>query len=351
MSGARPAALTWPSVLTDLIAGRDLDAAATAWAMNEILSGDATGAQVAGFAVALRAKGETAAELQGLVDAMYAKATTLDLTDRVVDIVGTGGDMAKTVNISSMAAVTAAGAGIGVVKHGNRAASSQSGTADVFERLGVRLDVPAERVLDVYREAGITFCFAPVFHASMRFAGPARRELGIPTFFNFLGPLTNPARPAASAIGCADPRMAPLMADVLARRGSSAFVFRGDDGLDEITVTTTTRFWVPGEHGIEEQVFDPRDLGFELAPADALRGGEPEYNADVFRRVLDGESGPVRDAVVLNAGAAIAAHEGAEGTLVERLGAGVGRATESIDSGAARDALARWVDATSRHAR
>ncbi|MET0766633.1 MAG: anthranilate phosphoribosyltransferase [Aeromicrobium sp.] len=343
--------LSWPHVLTELIAGRDLDTTTTEWAMGEILSGDATGAQIAGFAVALRAKGETAAELQGLVDAMYAKATTLDLDDRVVDIVGTGGDMAKTVNISSMAAVTTAGAGIGVVKHGNRAASSQSGTADVFEKLGVRLDVPAEHVLDVYREAGITFCFAPVFHASMRFAGPTRRELGVPTFFNFLGPLTNPARPAASAIGCADPRMAPLMANVLARRGSSAFVFRGDDGLDEITVTTTTRVWLPGPDGIEEQVLDPAELGFDHAPADALRGGEPSYNADVFRRVLDGEPGPVRDAVVLNAGAAIAAHEAAEGTLVERLRAGVARATESIDSGAAREALGRWVEATSRHAR
>jgi len=343
--------LSWPRVLGELLARRDLDADTTAWAMGEILSGDATGAQIAGFAIALRAKGETAAELQGLVDAMYAKATLLDLPDRVVDIVGTGGDMAKTVNISSMAAVTTAGAGIGVVKHGNRAASSQSGTADVFERLGVRLDVPAEHVLDVYREAGITFCFAPVFHASMRFAGPARRELGVPTFFNFLGPLTNPARPAASAIGCADPRMAPLMADVLARRGSTAFVFRGDDGLDEITVTTTTRFWLPGEEGIEEQVLDPADLGIEHAPVDALRGGEPEYNADVFRRVLAGERGPVRDAVLLNAGAAIAAHEGYTGTLAERIGAGVERATESIDSGAAQAALARWVEATNRHAR
>lgn len=348
MSEAR-SMTTWSAVLTDLLAGRDLDTATTSWAMGEILSGDATGSQIAGFAIALRAKGETATELQGLVDAMYAKATTLDLDDRVVDIVGTGGDMAKTVNISSMAAVTTAGAGIGVVKHGNRAASSQSGTADVFEKLGVRLDVPAEHVLDVYREAGITFCFAPVFHASMRFAGPTRRELGVPTFFNYLGPLTNPARPAASAIGCADARMAPLMADVLARQGNSAFVFRGDDGLDEITVTSTTKFWLPGPDGIEEHTFDPTDLGIGIAPADALRGGEPAYNAEVFRRVLDGEEGPVRDAVVLNAGAAIAALENAPGSLVERLRAGVTRARESIDSGAAKQVLARWVEATGRH--
>lgn len=341
---------SWPSVLTDLIAGRDLDAAATQWAMGEILAGDATDAQIAGFAVALRHKGETSVELRGLVDAMYAKATTLELTDRVVDIVGTGGDMAKTVNISSMSAVVTAGTGIGVVKHGNRAASSASGTADVFERLGVRLDVPADKVLDVYREAGMTFCFAPVFHPSMRFAGPVRRELGIPTFFNFLGPLTNPARAAASAIGCADARMAPLMAEVLAARGADAFVFRGNDGLDEITVTDRTRFWVVAGGQVTEEVLDPADLGVELAPADALRGGEPAYNAEVFRQVLAGEAGPVRDAVLLNAGSAIAAHQAVAGSLVDRLRAGMDRAAESIDSGAAAATLQRWVEATARHA-
>ncbi|HPU14112.1 MAG TPA: anthranilate phosphoribosyltransferase [Aeromicrobium sp.] len=341
--------LSWPSLLTDLLAGVDLAPEATNWAMGEILSGDATGAQIAGFAVALRAKGETAAELQGLVNAMYAKATTLEVSERVVDIVGTGGDMAKTVNISSMAAVTTAGAGVGVIKHGNRAASSASGTADVFEKLGVRLDVPAEKVLDVYRETKMTFCFAPVFHPSMRFAGPARRELGIPTFFNFLGPLTNPARAAASAIGCADLAMAPLMAQVLADRGADAFVFRGEDGLDEITVTGATRFWVVAAGQVHQELLDPTELGVSLAPAESLRGGEPEYNADVFRRVLAGETGPIRDAVVLNAGAAIAAHEAAAGTLVERLSAGMARAADSIDSGAAQATLERWVESTTRH--
>lgn len=341
---------TWPTVLTDLIAGRDLDAGATAWAMGEILTGNASDAQIAGFAVALRHKGETAAELQGLVDAMYAEATTLEVTDRVVDIVGTGGDLAKTVNISSMAAVVTAGAGVGVVKHGNRAASSASGTADVFERLGVRLDVPAEHVVDVYRDAGMTFCFAPVFHPSMRFAGPARRELGIPTFFNFLGPLTNPARAAASAIGCADLRLAPLMAEVLAARGSDAFVFRGEDGLDEITVTDRTRFWVVSQGEVSEEVLDPAEVGIGRAGADALRGGDPQFNAEVFRRVMAGEPGPVRDAVVLNAGAAIAAHEAGPGPLVDRLRAGMDRAVTAIDSGAASTTLTKWVDATTRYA-
>lgn len=341
---------TWPTVLSALIAGHDVESAATQWAMTEILDGNATSAQMAAFLAALRAKGETLDELQGFVDAMYDRAVTLDLSDRVVDIVGTGGDMAKTVNISSMSAVTIAGAGVGVVKHGNRAASSQSGTADVFERLGIRLDVPAGRILDVYRDAGMTFCFAPVFHAGMRHAGPTRKELGIPTTFNFLGPLTNPVRPAASAIGCADPRMAPLMVGVLDRRGSEAWVFRGDDGLDEITICDVTTVWRAVNGEVVEEKLDPRDLGFELAGADALRGGDPAFNADVFTRVLAGETGPVRDAVLLNAGAGLATHAGESDTLLERLARGVERARESIDSGSAATTLASWAEATQRHA-
>lgn len=314
--------------------------------MDEILSGNASAAQIAGFATALRTKGETLAELQGLVDSMLQHATKLSVPGRVVDIVGTGGDMAKTVNISSMSAVVAAGAGVGVVKHGNRAASSASGTADVFEVLGVRLDVPADRIVEVFERAGITFCFAPVFHPSFRHTGPVRRELGIPTTFNFLGPLVNPALPAASAIGCADVRMAPLMAEVFAARGADAFVFRGDDGLDEITTTTTTRVWEVTGGEVVEGVLDPRDLGFSLSSAEALAGGDPTYNAGVFRRVVDGEVSPVRDAVLLNAGAALAAHAAERGSLNERLAAGVDRARQSIDSGSAAAALDKWAAAT-----
>jgi anthranilate phosphoribosyltransferase len=341
---------TWPQVLTGLIAGRDLDASSTAWAMDEILSGSASDAQIAGFAIALRAKGETQGELQGLVDSMLAHATRLTITARVVDIVGTGGDMAKTVNISSMSAVVAAGAGVGVVKHGNRASSSASGTADVFEVLGVRLDVPAQHIADVFEQANITFCFAPVFHPSFRHTGPVRRELGVPTTFNFLGPLVNPALPAASAIGCADARMAPLMAGVFADRGSDAFIFRGDDGLDEITTTTTTAVWQVADGQVTEGVIDPREFGFELSSADALRGGDPTFNADVFNRVINGEISAVRDAVLLNAGAAIAAHEASSGSLAERLTAGIERARESIDSGAAAKTLAAWAQATTQFA-
>ena len=337
---------TWPEVLTGLVARIDLDASSTSWAMDEILAGNASAAQIAGFAVALRSKGETLAELQGLVDSMLRHATRLEVPGRVVDIVGTGGDMAKTVNISSMSAVVAAGAGIGVVKHGNRAASSSSGTADVFEVLGVRLDVPADRIVDVFDQAGITFCFAPVFHPSFRHTGPARRELGIPTTFNFLGPLTNPASPAASAIGCADIRMAPLMAAVFAARGADAFVFRGDDGLDEITTTTTTRVWEVRGGTVTEGVLDPRELGFTLSTAEALAGGDPTFNAGVFRRVMDGEISAVRDAVLMNAGAAIAAHSAEPGTLNQRLAAGIERAKDSIDSGAAAATLKKWSSAT-----
>ncbi len=337
---------TWADVLTALVQRQDLDTPTTQWAMDTILAGEATSAQIAAFAVALRSKGETQAELQGLVDAMLGRAHLLTVDERVVDIVGTGGDRAKTVNISSMAAVVTAGAGVGVIKHGNRAASSASGTADVFEVLGIALDVPAERVLQVYRSAAITLCFAPLFHASMRYAGPTRGELAIPTFFNFLGPLTNPAQPAASAIGCFDPTMAPLMAGVLADRGADAFVFRGDDGLDELTTTTTSQVWVVAGGEVEKMVLDPREVGLSLGSADDLRGGDPVFNAHVFRQVVQGEASPVRDAVLLNAGAAIAAHTGGGGDMVTRIAAGMERAATSIDSGAASATLQRWAEAT-----
>ena len=259
---------TWPDVLSALVAGQDLDSDATTWAMEEILSGNATPTQIAGFAIGLRSKGETLQEVQGLVDSMYHHATPLNVDGRVVDIVGTGGDRARTVNISTMSAVVIAGAGIPVVKHGNRAASSASGSADVLEQLGVRLDVPATKILEVLQATGITFCFAPVFHSSFRFTAVPRRELGIPTVFNFLGPLTNPARPSAMAVGVADARMAPLMAGVLARRGADGFVFRGDDGLDEITTTTTSRVWIAdGTTGdVSEDAIDPRAFGFDYTP-------------------------------------------------------------------------------------
>ncbi|MTE18698.1 anthranilate phosphoribosyltransferase [Streptomyces sp. TRM43335] len=353
MSAATPtggdtvAARTWPDVLSALLAGEDLSADSTAWAMDRIMRGEATDAQIAGFAVALRAKGETVDEVTGLVRAMYEHANVIEVPGPSVDIVGTGGDRARTVNISTMSSIVVAGTGARVVKHGNRAASSASGSSDVLEKLGINLDLTPRRVAEVAVEAGISFCFAVRFHPSLRHVAAARKELGVATTFNFLGPLTNPARVGAQATGVADARMAPIMAGVLAERGTSALVFRGDDGLDELTVTGTSTVWVVRNGEVRREVFDPREVGIDPVPLEALRGGDPAHNADVARRVLDGERGPVRDAVLLNSAAALVALEPAAGTpLAEGIAAGMERAAESIDSGAARAALERWVAAS-----
>ncbi|HSE10483.1 MAG TPA: anthranilate phosphoribosyltransferase [Nocardioidaceae bacterium] len=338
----------WPEVLSALIAHRDLSGEQTGWAMGEILAGEATPAQIAGFAVALRAKGETVDELEGLVEAMYAHATPMPVTGRVLDVVGTGGDRSMSVNISTMAAIVAAGAGAPVVKHGNRSASSKSGSADVLEALGVRLDLPATAVARVGEQAGITFCFAALFHPALRHAAVPRRELGVGTTFNFLGPLAHPARPEAQAIGCADPLMAPVMAGVFAKRGVDAWVFRGDDGLDELTTTTTSHIWAVTGGEVTEHVLEPLDVGIPRGTAEGLRGQDAAYNADVVRRVVAGEQGQVRDAVVLNAGAALAIHAAEAGTLEERLAAGIARAAEAIDSGRAKAVLERWIEISSQ---
>ncbi|MGS0687277.1 anthranilate phosphoribosyltransferase [Nakamurella sp. GG22] len=339
MSGAR----SWPALLSTLLAGENLDAADTGWVMDTIMAGEATSAQLAGFAVALRAKGETAVEVAGLVDSMLSHAVRVTVPGRSVDIVGTGGDRANTVNISTMAAVVMAGAGAPVVKHGNRAASSKCGAADLLEGLGVAISLPAAAVATTVTEVGIGFCFAPVFHPSFRHAGAARRELGIPTVFNFLGPLTNPAQPAAGAIGCGNLRMAPVMAEVFALRGSDVLLFRGDDGLDELTTTTTSTVWEVRGGAVRELGVDPRDLGIERSDPADLRGGDVAQNVAVARELFAGAGGPVRNAVVLNAAAGLAAHAGLTGDLVSDLRAGVRRAGEALDSGAAADVLERWV--------
>ncbi len=338
--------VSWPVVLSALIAGSDLTAEQTSWAMGEILANQATPSQIAGFAVALRAKGETIDEVEGLVAAMYEHATPLTITGRVLDVVGTGGDRSFSVNISTMAAIVAAGAGVTVVKHGNRSASSQAGSADVLEQLGIRLDLPAPTVARVAEQAGITFCFAAAFHPALRFAAVPRRELGVGTTFNFLGPIANPAKPEAQAIGCADVSMAPVMAGVFARRGVDAWVFRGDDGLDELTTTTTSRLWEVRDGEVTEHTVDAAALGIPVGTMAGLRGGDAAHNADVVRRLLAGETGPVRDAVVLNAGAALAVHANEQDALEERLAAGIERANAALDSGASQDVLDRWVAAS-----
>ena len=334
---------SWPAVLSTLLRGDALEEADTAWAMAEIMAGEASPAQLAAFAVLLRAKGETPAEHTGLVEAMLAVGERVQVAGPLLDVVGTGGDRANTVNLSTMSALVAAGAGARVAKHGNRAASSSAGAADVLEALGVAIGLPGPAVARCVEEAGIGFCFAPVFHPGLRHASVTRREIGVPTAFNFLGPLANPARPAYLAVGCSDLRMSPIMAAVLAGRGETALVFRGDDGLDELTTTTTSRVWVVRDGEVDEQRLDPADLGVPAVEREALRGGDAAYNAKVVRALLSGERGPVRDAVLLNAGAALAVYDGLRDPLLDAVGDGMQRAGEAIDSGAAADVLDRWV--------
>jgi anthranilate phosphoribosyltransferase len=333
---------SWPALLAALMQGRQLGQEDTGWAMAEIMSGEATPTQLAAFAVLLRAKGETPAELGGMAATMLATAGPIEVPAPSLDVVGTGGDRAHTVNISTMSALVAAGAGARVVKHGNRAASSACGAADLLEALGVAIDLPGPGVARCVEEAGIGFCFAPVFHPGMRHAAVPRREMGVPTAFNFLGPLTNPARPSALAVGCADPRMAPVMAAVLAERGVTALVFRGDDGLDELTTTTTSSVWVVRGGTVTQATVDPRALGLAPAGRADLRGADAAHNARVAGALLAGEPGPVRDAVLLNAGAALAAYDGLVGELDGALRAGMDRAAAAIDDGAPAAVLDRW---------
>jgi anthranilate phosphoribosyltransferase len=344
---------SWSALLTALLRGDDLAAEDTAWAMEQIMLGDATSAQIAGFVVALRAKGEAPAELTGLVTTMLSHAARIQVDAPAVDTCGTGGDRAHTVNISTMSAMVVAGAGVRVVKHGNRAASSACGSADLLEELGVVIDLSPTLVAECARRAGITFCFAPRFHPALRHAAGTRSELGVATVFNFLGPLSNPAQPAAQAVGVADARMASVMADVLAARGASALVFRGEDGLDELTIGGSSRVWVVRDGGVFETTVSPDDVGLATADASTLRGGDAAFNAAVARRFLAGETGPVRDAVLLNAAAALVAVDACDGTLVdvpladqplaEQLRAAVVRAGSVVDSGAAAGALEAWV--------
>jgi anthranilate phosphoribosyltransferase len=337
----------WPALLTTLLRGESLNGADTTWAMHQVMSGEATAAQIAGFAMALRAKGETAEEVEGLVRAMLEHALPVHVDGLAVDTCGTGGDRAHTVNISTMAALVVRGAGGTVVKHGNRAASSACGSADLLEALGVVVDLPPDKVGACVRAAGIGFCFAPVFHPAFRHTAVPRRELGVPTVFNFLGPLTNPAQPRAQAVGVSDSRMAPVMAGVLARRGASALVFRGDDGLDELSTGATSTVWAVRDGEVREERVDPAELGLPAASIDALRGGDAARNADVARRFLAGETGAVRDAVLLNAAAALVALGGVDGRPVtEQLAPALEQAADAVDSGAAQQALDGWIEAS-----
>jgi len=342
---------SWPQLLARLTESQELARGQAAWAMEQIMAGNATPAQIAAFAVAMKMKVPTAAEVSELADVMLSHARQLpadavrwDIAD-TVDLVGTGGDGVSTVNLSTMAAIVVAAAGVPVIKHGNRAASSLSGGADTLEALGVRIDLEPHQVARSLADVGIGFCFAPLFHPSYRHASAVRREIGVPTVFNLLGPLTNPAKPRAGLIGCAFADLAEVMAGVFAARRSSVLVVHGDDGLDELTTTTTSTIWRVQAGTVDKLTFDPAGFGFARADLGDLLGGDAQTNAAEVRAVLGGAKGPVRDAVVLNAAGAIVAHAGLS-SRAEWLPAwedGLQRAGAAIDSGAAEQLLAQWV--------
>ena len=343
---------SWPNILNSLLDGRDLSVADAAWSMERIMLGEASPSQLAGFLVALRAKGETVDEIVGFRDAILEQAVLLPVDPMALDIVGTGGDRFGTVNISTMASIVCAAAGVPVVKHGNRAASSASGSSDVLGALGIDLTRDATRVAQVFKETGITFAYAAAFHPGFRHAAVTRADLGIPTVFNYLGPLCNPARPEASAVGVASLDRVPLFVGVFQTRGATALVFRGDDGLDEMTTTGHSHVWEISRGLVTEHDIDPRELGIRRAQIEDLVGGSPEHNADVVQAVLAGEPGPIRDIVLLNAAAGLVAFDLANDparvqvAILDRFRDKLAVAAEAIDSGAAKSKLSAWIAAT-----
>lgn len=347
-------------ILNGIISREVLPADAIRWAMTQVLSGDATPAQTAGFVMGLRVRGEDPTEVRALTDVMLEFANLVPRPESlpvVLDVVGTGGDGSHSVNISTMSALVCAAAGAPIIKHGNRAASSQTGAADVLEALGVSITLSPEGVAQCADEVGIGFCFAPAHHPALRFAAPTRKELGVGTVFNILGPLTNPGLANASLAGCANERLAPLLAQVLLDRGVKAIVVRGTDGLDEISTCAPTRVWdATGDH-VEESQIAPEDFGISRVPAELLRGGESQRNAELLRKVLDPSAdigadqdavAAIRDAVALNAAAALVAFDAASGgdaslSLVERINAELTRSRAALESGEAWATLQRWA--------
>lgn len=341
---------TWAKIFSAIGSRKDIGPEAARWAMEQIMSDRATDAQIAGFGLGLKMKGATAEEVGGLAETMLSYAQPVEGAHDAVDIVGTGGDGANTVNISTMASLVVAGAGVPVIKHGNRAASSKSGGADVLEELGITIGRDSEGVADDLREVGIGFCFAPIFHPALRFAGGPRRELGAPTIFNALGPLTNPGRPGSGLIGCAFEDLFSTVAHTFAQRGDSVLVVRGSDGLDEITITGDTEVAVVGNGTVSFETIHPESLGFSLGSSEDIRGGDAVYNAEVARTVWSGAPGPVRDAVLLNAAGALVAYyrTALSQDLTEAMARAVTMAAESIDSGAVMQVYERWAQRSSK---
>ncbi|MBM7784237.1 anthranilate phosphoribosyltransferase [Tenggerimyces flavus] len=345
---------TWADLLSTLLSRNDLTPDQASWAMNEIVNGGATQAHIAGFLVALRAKGETANELQAMSQALLDQAPPIHLEGPVIDLAGTGGDRTGTVNLSTLAAIVVAATGVKVVKHGGRGATSKVGSADLLESLGLQIDQGPAEVATQANEIGIAFAFAPRFHPGLRHAAPVRRELGVPTAINLLAPLSNPARPTNQLVGVADPSKAPLIAEVLAHRNVDALIASGDDGLDELTTTTTTSIWEVRGGDVRQTTLHPADLGITPPSTEALQGGTAEQNAEAAQRLLDGEQTPVRDAVLLNAAAALSTFDQTDEPLADRLQRHLHKGAEAIDNGAAKALITAWrvtnrrVQATSR---
>jgi anthranilate phosphoribosyltransferase len=335
---------SWDRILSLLDSGTELPVDHAHWAMTEILEGKTENVTIKSFLLGMKSKGETSSEVNALVEAMYAQAHLIEIPERAVDIVGTGGDGLNTINISTAAAIVTTAAGARTIKHGNRAATSKSGAADLLQKLGIEINLDADAVAKCVQKIGIGFAFAPQFHGAMRHAAQARKELGVPTIFNILGPLANPARPQCVAIGVARSELIFLVAEVLARRGCEGFVFRGNDGLDEISISTTTRVLVIRQGEIREELFDPSEIGLENFSLSALVGGTPEENAEITRAIFDGKSGAHREAVLINAAASIAAFKGEFGLGVnQQFANGYVLAKQAVDSGAASHLLERWA--------
>ena len=339
--------MSWDLILKSLSDKSDLSNEQITWAMSQILEGKASNDEIKQFLTGLKSKGESAAEVEALVAQMYSYSASINITERSVDTVGTGGDGANTINISTAAAIVTNAAGARVVKHGNRAASSKSGSADLLEALGIKIDLTGAEVEQTVYKIGIGFCFAPVFHSSMKYAAAARKELGVPTVFNILGPLANPAKPKACAIGVARAELLPLMAQVLLDQGKEGFVFRGDDGLDEVSLSTTTQVIQISDGELNESVFNPADLGISSAPISELAGGDAAYNAQMTLKIFSGEKGAMRDAVTLNAAFAIAAFKADFNLpLQTQIANGFVLANKAIDSGAALSVVKKWAELT-----
>lgn len=347
---------TWPQILKQLLAGENMSRDQSSWAMRQIMNGDASESQMGAFMIALRSKGETVQELAGLVDVMLENAVLLETGNDAVDIVGTGGDMFGTVNISSMASVVAAASGVPVLKHGSRSASGKTGASEMLEILGIRLDLSPQQVASVFQQAGITFFFAPVFHPAMRHVAPVRKQLGIPTTFNFLGPLANPVQPIATALGVSDKKGASLMAQELSARGRTGLVFRADDGMDEFSTTSENSIWEVSRGEIKEHRISASDLGMKSATIEQLLGGDAKHNAMVATDLFSGSKfanmNQIKNIVALNAAAGLVSYElaknpeSANKNLVSRLSEATELTMDAIDSGKAMKKLEEWTKAS-----